>query len=149
MRPRSPEERLKISFAAHSDWDVGRRANALGVPAPIVRAFAARHGKSGTPAEEHKSPSKPADVPHTTGGILLDRVKVFAQRPQDRAKQLIYGLTAGRGFPIADLVEQWGMSEETIIKHARRLGTYRYVEKQPGVYVPCVLHPDSAKKYGG
>ena len=83
-----------------------------------------------------------------TIGVSLKNANVFQHRPQDRAKGLIYGLKKGRGFPIGELSEEWGMSEDTIKKHAKRFGAYLFVEVDPGNYVACIVHPDTAEKNG-
>ena len=65
------------------------------------------------------------------------------QKPQGRTKGLIYGLPKGQGFKIADLSVEWGISEENIRNHAKKLKCRIYVEETPGRYIECITNPES------
>lgn len=139
MKQKSIPQRIQDTLSRHPDWSDGRVAESVGVRVAEVRA--AREGSP--PATSGATPSC------VVGGIALENRAIFTQRPQDRAKGLIYSVARGRGFPVKELSAQWGMSEETIIAHAKRFDCFRYVEVEPGRYVPCVLHPDTAQQHGG
>lgn len=81
------------------------------------------------------------------GGIALNKENVFKERPQDQSKRRFYSLEEGKGYPIDELAKDWGVGIDTIKKHARRWDALRYVEVTPGDYVPCVLHPNTAKRF--
>lgn len=81
-------------------------------------------------------------------GIPLKNVPIFSHKPQDKMKGLIYKLPQNKGFPINELSSLWGMSTDTIKKHAKRLKAYSYVEVDPGNYVACVIHPKTIQTIG-
>jgi hypothetical protein len=95
------------------------------------------------------APTKTAAVPNEVRGIALTGKNIYATRPQDRAKSLLYGLPKGRAFQVAELSREWHMGEETLSKHARQYECLRYVEVEPGQYVKCVMNPETAKQFGG
>lgn len=80
MRPRSPEERLRISFAEHPDWDDGRRSKALKVPVSAVRAFATHKHAEVTPFG-----TRPPVVDKQRGKTLAQFRALFDVRERIRA----------------------------------------------------------------
>jgi len=137
-------ERIRACLARHPEWDNRRvaQANKTTIGAVIAARIAG-------PVAPPPPPGPPPPASKGSVGVSLSGCNVFLQRPQDRAKGLLYGLSKGRGFPVKELAVRWGMSEETITAHAKRFECFRYVETEPGRYLACVLHPDTAKSYGG
>lgn len=80
--------------------------------------------------------------------IGLAGVRVAMKKPNEGMKAKIFQLKRGRGFPVDALAAEWFASPDTIITHARRLDALRYVEVNPGEWVQCVMHPDTAAQYG-
>jgi hypothetical protein len=80
-------------------------------------------------------------------GIALRGMRVLSRRPAESAAKFIKRLPTGRGFDLKDLSNEWGMSEETIRKHARDLNCIKYVEVEPDEWVQLVMSPETAKTY--
>jgi hypothetical protein len=74
------------------------------------------------------------------------RTRVDRPSPSEEVRKRIFNLPKGRGFAVERLVDDWGVSEDTICKHARRVNAIRYVEKAPGDWVKCLVHPDTAEE---
>lgn len=92
--------------------------------------------------------SKPASASVAVShGISLAGVKVCERKPAETLKGKLFALRRGMGYPLADLSDQWGVSQDNIRKHARRLDCLLYVETSPGEWVLCVLHPETADQY--
>jgi hypothetical protein len=86
------------------------------------------------------------DTPATvTGKFSLNGKPLLASRPNDVWKGRFHSLARGMGYHIDQLAELWGASEDTVQSRARRYGCLRYVETEPGNYVACVVHPETAK----
>lgn len=81
-------------------------------------------------------------------GLPLPAGRVLSAKPQNRMRELFHTLPRDKGFPVLDLAEEWGVTEDTLAKHARRHGVLRYVPVD-GEYIRCILHPDTAKKHPG
>jgi len=84
--------------------------------------------------------------PSAKGGISLRGVNVSSNRPTDTVRPKLYQLPKGHGFPIDELSRNWGVSVDTLKKHARPLNCVQYVEVDPGQWVQCVIHPETAKE---
>jgi hypothetical protein len=89
------------------------------------------------------APSAPIGVE----GVSLTNKNVLPRRPSDSAAKYIRRLPNGRGFRVKDLSKSWGMSEETIRKHARDLGCLKYVEVTADEWVVMVLSPETAAQF--
>jgi len=77
-------------------------------------------------------------------GITLRTARVACQKPvTNDVKRRIYRLEKGKGFPVGVLSEAWNVSEECIIRHAKRLDAFRYVEVGPEQWEQCIIHPDT------
>lgn len=101
-----------------------------------------------TPAKMKKTMARPLpDGKGETQGILLRDARVVDTRPNEGIKHLLFGLRKGMGFPVQELAEQWGVSEETLKRHANKYGALKYVETDVAVWTHCVLHPDTALDY--
>lgn len=113
------------------------------VPVGIVREVRSTI----TPKEESRG-SDDASVDGVKG-FHLTPSNVYNQAPTDRVKGLLFSLPKGRGFAVSEMSKKWRMSEDTLRRHARKHDALRYVENEPGVYVACVMHPETADKYKG
>ena len=93
-------------------------------------------------------PEPPNDEEMDACGISLRGVRISAQKPamSEGVKKKIYELKKGMGHPLEMLSIKWQVSEDTIRKHAKRCDAFRYVERGPGDWVACVVHPDSLGK---
>ena len=133
--------------------DMFRRStgpNPVASAAVVADVRGSMGGGTADAAPEASNVAEPNNSAKTvTGGIALGSLNVYTQRPQNRVKGLIHKLKKGRGYPACELSTAWGISEDTIRNHAKRLHCWRYVEVTPGDYVGCVLHPDTAAKIVG
>ena len=77
----------------------------------------------------------------------LKGLRVLVRKPNDSAAKFIKRLPAGVGFTISELSAEWGMSEETIRRHASGLGCLRYVETSEDNWTQLVLSPETANHY--
>jgi len=86
-----------------------------------------------------------ADNAPPSSGIRLTNRRISSQKPppSEGVKRKIYELPKGIGFPVDDLEIKWGVSADTIKKKARQYDAFRYVERGPGDWVPCIIHPDT------
>jgi hypothetical protein len=93
-----------------------------------------------------------ADAPKpqesAAGAFSLRGVTLLNYRPQDTIKKRLYGLRRGMGYEVAELAREWRMTPETLRKHAREHKALAYVERTPGDYVACVVHPEQMKEDG-
>ena len=80
-------------------------------------------------------------------GFSLRGARVLSRRPVESAAKFIKRLPNGRGFDVQSLCKEWGMSEETIRKHARDMGCLKYVEVSEDEWLPLVMNPETAKQY--
>jgi hypothetical protein len=79
-----------------------------------------------------------------SGGVRLAGLRTAIQKPQgNETKARLYRLKKDTAFPVKALSEAWGISEDTIKKHAKQYDAFRYVEISPGEWTPCVIHPDT------
>ena len=81
--------------------------------------------------------------------ITLKGVRVSRKKPADQLKSRFFKLVRGQGYPVSQLADEWAVSEETVRKHARRFECLVYVEKSPGEWETCCVHPDTAEEMGG
>ena len=88
--------------------------------------------------------SKPQES--APGAFSLRGVTLLNYRPQDTIKKRLYGLRRGMGYEVAELAREWRMTPETLRKHAREHKALAYVERTPGDYRACVVHPDQMKE---
>lgn len=87
----------------------------------------------------------PAPV-STSKGTKLTGLRVLPRKPADSAAMLIKQLPSNEGFEIPVLAHSWGISEETIRRHAKDLKCHRYVEIN-GEWIPMVMNPETAGRY--
>lgn len=139
MAQKSLEERILFSISRNPGATPGHIAKNVSCAVAAVREVMSR--ASIPEKKTEKSESGPAP------GVLLSNLKVLPRRPAESAAKYIKQLENGRGFLPAVLAKTWGMSEETIKRHARDLGCLKYVEVSEDEWVPMVLSPETATKY--
>jgi hypothetical protein len=74
----------------------------------------------------------------------LGGLRVSDRKPNEGLKAKFFKLRKGAGYPVNDLADEWGVSAETVRNYGRRLNCLLYVEVEPGEWVHCAAHPDSA-----
>ena len=94
-----------------------------------------------TPARASEKPTPPV-----SGGVELKGLRVLPRKPADSAAGFIKRLPLGRGFEPRVLAAEWGMSEDTIRRHAKELKCLKFVEVNDE-WLPMVMHPDTAGRY--
>lgn len=111
----------------------------------VSAAFVAAVRLKMQPAPIHATNASPEDLPGS--GIALRGRNVLSRRPVESAAKFIKRLPKGRGFTLAELSKNWGMSEETIRKHARDMGCLKFVEVSEDEWQALVLNPETAQSY--
>jgi hypothetical protein len=118
----------------------GRHLAKLGITAPtgltpsqagLSKALHEQFGSAATPAAA--SPGKAVD---------LTKVRTASKKPLESVKSKLYQLPRGKGFPLADAAREWGVSAETLRRHAKDVGAFVYAEVAPEQWVEVVKHPD-------
>jgi hypothetical protein len=136
-------EKLKGAIARwpeRSNWGIAK--NYKGISAGDVAAV--REGMTGT---THHGEPNPEPKQSLSGGFSLASRRVLSRRPAESAAKFIKRLPNGKGYPPRDLAAQWGMSEETIRRHARDLGCLKFVEIAEDDWQPLIMNPETAAKY--
>lgn len=80
-------------------------------------------------------------------GVSLANLRVLPRKPVENAAVHIRRLPKGRGFEPGVLAREWGMSEESIRKHAKDLKCLKYVEVAADEWVSMVMSPETAINY--
>jgi hypothetical protein len=114
-----------------------------GVPMAEIRATLAEINGEPQPAAKAQPAQATANKP-TVRGIVLANLRVSDRKPQEGLKAQLYSLKRDRAYPLTELADDWCVSVETLRMHAKRLDCLKYVETQPGQWVMCALHPDTA-----
>ena len=109
------------------------------VPMSVIRQFLSRQPGG----EEISTPQKDLSIK----GINLTNVRVSHKKPNEGLKAKFYQLQKGKGYPLDALSREWCATEDTIRNQAKRLDCIKYVEVNPGEWVACILHPDTATTY--
>lgn len=99
-------------------------------------------------AEDDADPKAGTDaLPALRGFALRAETRVRAKRPAPTVRARFLELKRGLAYPESDVAREWGISAETLRKHARDAECFRYVETGPDAWEPCVMHPDTARLY--
>lgn len=123
-------------------------ASILRYPTRGNAAIAKNHkGANATMVEEVRLSMGVPPISQVEGGVSLTGMRVLSRRPVDSAAKFIKRLPEGRGFDPKELAKDWGMSEETIRKHARDLGCLKYVEVSEDEWTPLVMNPETSRNY--
>jgi len=83
-----------------------------------------------------------------TGGIKLTGKQLLKRKPAESTSTLIQTLTKGMGYSPKMLSQKWGVSQNTIRKHAKDMDCLRYAGED-GQWTEVVVHPETAKQMGG
>ena len=132
--------RILASIAKHPEASDLRIAKNLGLTVAEVAAVRGTSNPKGAKA----LPVKASAV--TCDGVELKGLRVLPRKPADSAAGSIKRLPAGRGFEPRVLAAEWGMSEETIRRHAKDLKCLKFVEVNDE-WLPMVMHPETAGRY--
>jgi len=124
------------------------KSSTIRVTVGDVRAMREKMGIPPAPSHTTRyrstAPARPpAPTEPASGGISLRGVRISTHKPTEEVKRRLYQLKRGTGFPLDALSKEWGVSPDTIKKHARRYDCLRFVERGPGDWVACVLNPDT------
>jgi len=136
---RTLQDRIQNSIERNPHFPNGRIAKNLNTTVPAVAAVRAKLGTLPTPQAEPTIP--------VAGGVNLSSKRVLPRKPPESAAKFIKRLPKGRGFSPAELAQQWGMAEETIRRHAKDLGCFKFVEVSEDDWVGMIMHPDTAAQY--
>lgn len=79
------------------------------------------------------------------GGFILRNTRLFSRKPADSLRSRFYKLRRDMGYPVETLAKQWGVSEETLRKHARDVDCLKFTETNPGEFIAIVVHPETGK----
>lgn len=119
-------------------------------------ATADRHGKrvlhlpGGNEVEttppDNQAPTASPD-PNLRGFTVDAKTRVAARRPAVTIRARLYTLRRGQAFRELDLAKAWGVSTDTVRKHAQDADCFRYVDLGNESWEPCIMHPDTAKAY--
>lgn len=144
---KTPEERIKAYVTKHSHRDpelIRCNMKQFGDPVPmsVIRQWLASN-----PASDDISSDEKSSKAGSARGINLSNVRVADRKPNEGLKARFYALQKGKGYPVDALALEWCFSEDTIRNQAKRLGCLKYVEVDPGQWVACILHPDTASSY--
>ena len=141
-------EKMTLEQAARANPGIGRRKL---MELTGLTGYACARFLKGVPGKPRTGgPAKPQGPENPAGvtAIALHNTRVLDSKPaSDNVKKQLYGLRKGMGYPVAALADQWGISEETLRRHAKKLGCLKYVETGPGDWTHCILHPDTAEDY--
>jgi hypothetical protein len=141
------EDIAKLTAAKKANPSAGRRVlmKLTGISEGCVKAWL-KGGAKVTTSE--RMPSDATAETKSATAISLKDVRVSDNRPQqDQVKRRIYGLKRGAAFPVDALAEEWGVSDDSLRKNARKLECLKYVEVKPFDWVLCVMNPETAEQY--
>jgi hypothetical protein len=131
------------------NWEIAK--NFKGVSSSDVeRVRSAISRASSTSKKANVKDSVEATTEQTSfkiAGISLSNRSVLSRRPAESAAKYLRKLANGKAYSTSDLAKAWGMSEETIRKHARDLGCLKFVEVEPDDWKPMVMNPETAKQF--
>jgi len=139
------EQKVLKCIAAHpdyTDYQIARNTRTNKLQVAHIRSKAST--PHATPTSSTPSTSDEAPI---TGGLVLGRCRVLSRKPSDSASKFIKRLPTGRGFDVRTLSKEWGMSEDTIKRHAKDLGCFKFVEVSDDEWIPMVMNPETANKY--
>jgi len=146
------EQKMAKAIKANPGFSDQRIAKNCRTKTPVVAMFRKKMGFHPT-ANTNKASESPESAkttepsPPAGGGIALGRCRVLSRKPSESAGKFIKRLPTGRGFDLKSLAKEWGMSEDTIKRHAKDLGCFKFVEVSEDEWVPLVMNPETANKY--
>lgn len=99
-----------------------------------------------SPCQSKQIDNAPAG-PLVIAGVSVANRNVLSRRPVESAAKYIKRLKRGMAYAISDCAKAWGMSEETIRKHARDMGCLKFVEVEEDEWQAMVMHPETAGQF--
>jgi hypothetical protein len=91
-------------------------------------------------------PAKKEEAP-VAGGFKLSNLRVLTRKPAESAAKFIKRLPKGRGYCPRELSKEWGMSEETIKRHARDMNCLKFVEVSEDEWKTLIMSPETSATY--
>jgi len=89
-----------------------------------------------------------AEKPESLRGFAVGAdTRVSIKRPASTIRARLYDLKRGVAYYEAEVAREWVISPGTLRKHALDADCFRYIEVSPEKWEPCVMHPDTAKRY--
>ena len=142
----------------HSDKQIAKNLRGVtSAQVTIVRldsrnpSYLQEHAKlTKTPTDTKVIPRAPAPAKKeepTAGGFRLTNLRVLTHKPAESAAKFIKRLPKGRGYCPKELSQEWGMSEETIKRHARDMSCLKFVEVNEDEWLTLIVSPETAATY--
>lgn len=76
------------------------------------------------------------------GGMDLSKVQTRDKKPADSVRRKLYTLPQGQGFPLDSVAEEWGVSPETLRRHAKRVGAWQWADPTGNEnWIEIVMYP--------
>lgn len=82
----------------------------------------------------------------TLAGISLSHVRSTTIKPAETCRARFFELAAGKAYVLADAAREWGVSPDTLRKHAKDLGAFIYIEVSPENWQPAIIKPKGGAK---
>ena len=98
-------------------------------------------------AEAAPAPEATQQTDGLRGFALTATTRCRDKKPVATVRSRFYGLKKNVAYRVADAVREWGISDETIRRHARDAECLRYIERGNETWEECIMHPDTAKLY--
>lgn len=99
---------------------------------------------------ETKTVAETARAPGPRSVMLKEDTRVLDRRPPASVRNRFYGLVKGRAYPVNELARDWGISAETLKRHARDVECFKYVDTTGhDDWEACVMHPETAAQFCG
>lgn len=149
------EDRILASILrnpTHSDTQIAKNLKGITV-AQVARIRPVALGAKRILPSSSQVVTLPAPVkkeeptPVATGGFKLSNLRVLTRKPAESAAKFIKRLPKGRGYCPRELSQEWGMSEETIKRHARDMNCLKFVEVSEDEWRTLVMSPETSAPY--
>jgi len=78
-------------------------------------------------------------------GLEIGGLRMARKKPADSIKSRLYTLEQGKGYPIDEAAREWGVSVETLRKHAKEVDAVMFVELTPENWIQMLIYPRRTK----
>lgn len=147
----TPEQQAKAKAALAANPNIGRRKlmAACGCTGWAAEKFIKAAGVSEAAPVKGTAPSRQVPPGRDVRSFVLKTdSRVTDRRPVATVRNRFYGLIKGRAYPVNELARDWGISAETLRRHALDAECFRYVDTTGhDDWAACVMHPDTAAVY--
>lgn len=127
----------------HSDTQIAKNLKGT----TVAQVAAVRLGNPGKKVSKVVAPAAAsAELSHASG-FKLSNLRVLSRKPAESAAKFIKRLPKGRGFCPKDLSQEWGMSEDTIKRHAKDMNCLKFVEILEDEWKSLIMSPETAATY--